>query len=361
MSKMVWAAAIAILFFVVTVGFGATAYSPKKGGLHIWEPCWELSRSPGNAIVNRITDNQGKKQGYTVVRWQDDTYNNSVDDCTRVRFDALDNDAGVLFVHSHGNDGFFDGIFVDENSQQVALDWADGDAGLFVQKNLIRKYWFVGVQGTWLSNNWKNTLSNNNNRAIVVLESCTSSSLLDDVGGRIGFGYTGTVTAATGASDFDIFFDRMNGIDDDATKRKAGEAYDAGGWTDGSTFTKYVEQAAYNDTTLCPAPLKTDGYSPVGEVGCEGGGWIALDTHCDNTVRADQALTFQVTGNCNITDVGWVDDDRIIFSFDGTGQFTVTVTAHANLIKAKSCTQQMDGNRVAPNEDDLVWQFYHNP
>ncbi len=189
-------------------------------------------------------------------------------------------------------------------------------------------------------------------------------------GGAACFGYSGASDPVQHAKDVDLLFGRLNGKITAPNKnlRPANAAYDEGGFAT-SQGGGTLELESGGEVTLAPAPT---GAGPQGPTGAHSSGGITLDTYCDTSIAATEALTFEVlAGSCSITGVDWDRDEfhrsnNIHFEYTATGDpcnpaFTVRVTAHADNIIADDTVevQRMDGDCVAPNGDDKVWTFYY--
>jgi len=102
--------------------------------------------------------------------------------------------------------------------------------------------------------------------------------------------------------------------------------------------------------------------------GLRGSGFVAFDTHCDNTKPADQVLTATPSGLLRVFNIKWVEDHKITFDYEATGGYTVTMKVKQALLVAEGGADlRLDGGTldaqgngdygVAPNEDDFTWIF----
>lgn len=223
------------------------SYSPRENFLKIWEPClWDvktpITPGPGNEIVNAITAAMSNTQGYTVIRYPDTKKDDSYEKCTRKNWEAFAEGAGVAYMNTHGRKGVVVPVvagtakpkvpdadkYIRQWAEAPGTDWGDIRFDWWPKK----KVWACEVQSKWFTRNWRNTF--NANRSIVVIEACRSAkgseSVVKSCGGRIGFGYRGKVTDDDGIHNNGWLFGRMNGTRDDAFRRVAGDALNAGGY-----------------------------------------------------------------------------------------------------------------------------------
>jgi len=367
---------IGVLAFFVLAAFNAaanadTAYSPAKNYFRTWEPMtWRLTTDPGDAIEARVDVEGDYTQGYTVDRLQDTGCDDDFEDCTRSAWNSLPTNAGILMLQGHGNDELYDAAAsttsddILDKSSPYSASWTDPDGDGVPDSGMgWINHWgdwgcYVAyVTATWMEDNFASTLLTN--KAIVIMISCHSSdgdnSPLDKCHGRTGFGYTSNVNTAEAEDDMELLFGRMNGTTGSGAYRKAGDAYDQGGWSSDTGF----DQRGEDDTTLCPAPVS---WNPEGSQGGGCGGWgqIVFDTVCDTSLSAASALTHTVdSGDVDVGSAAWSDNHTLIFYYTAEGSgWKVTMTAHADYVKAGGGgNQELDGSKVAPNGDDKVWSF----
>lgn len=347
------------VFLLTGMGTADVAYSPR-GNLYIWEPCqWEnhpkgVPASNASAVESRVKD-----QDYIVYRLVDNTIND--DDyggCTLSNFMSLQH-AGLLYVATHGAAGLIGAVW-GEDKQLLIENWTKTEPLLTVHSC----FWgfAVYVPKEWPELIWKPMLDSSN--AFVFITACHSSdqnpSFLDKCGGRVGFGYPGCVWPATSTENNKKLFGRMNGSLENATMRKAGLAYDGG-----AGYYDDLDIVGNGDTTLCPAVVKVQ---PTGTVDESGSGYIEFDTYMDDDTVANEALSHIVVGgNCTISNEQWDGDAKgkykIAFDWTGAGDFTVHMEAEAeyctNWTYGGHLDHRLDGNGVAPNADDKMWNFQH--
>ena|GEM_PF-4598701 len=343
------------------------AYCPREDQLHIWEPCvFSLGYDAGDRIIARITES--KTQGYEAWRFQDTTEDDSVVNCRRATWDALAAGAGVLFIQTHGYIGFVAAAYSTDTS--VLDNWADGDGdgspdtGMSVEQSYaIPGQYYVRVTYVY----FRNLGLGLDSRAIVFVASCHSAdggenSIMNTIGGRVVFAYQGASTNYDHRDDADRLFGMMNGELASGQNRRSDDAFNAGGYSNGFRM-------GDDPTTLCPGVFYV---SPAdgSHVGASGYAKIVFDSFCEDEVPVGQALTIQVSGSCDIRELQWIHAEQsedpaqncreIRFVYEGPAcnpNFTITVTAHGDKIKAKDGTQLLDGNNVAPNGDSKVWSF----
>jgi len=296
---------------------------------------------------------------------------------------------GVLYIETHGGYGNIASVFA--SSRAVLAGWMGLTEDMYIGEDLYDHY-CVYVRKPWFIDEWQPELSDANGRAIVVLAACHSfdgaageTSVLEAVGGRIGFGYLGEVFADNFKTDMITLFGRMNGTADQNLKRTAEKAYG-----EEKEYPHGFRMRGEGLTTLCPATAPNEsgsldvtpkGYTQI----VVGQGRINFDTYCDcDPIKfpADEALTHVVAegGVCEVNNFRWVKDDlgrsrSIYFNYNGSVEcvepkFKVTMTAHADKIEAlDGGGQKLDGDRVAPNgnrddpaADNVIWTFeYHKP
>ena len=223
-------------------------------------------------------------------------------------------------------------------------------------------YYAVAASG-WATSNWKTMLDQS--KAISILSCCYShvNGWAGACGGAAAFGYDQSCTGTGCETNNENLLKRMNGTTGDGEYRKAYEAYN----NMPSHLHEFRITPANAEATLAPAP---EAHEPEDDelVDTEGSGYFQLDTYCMATVDAEEALTFDTDGDVTISDVHWVGtgrSNRIEFDWAGTGEFEVTVTAHANKIaswgQAIGGTHELDGDGVAPNGDDYEFSFKSRP
>ena len=345
------------------------AYCPTRSVLKLYEPAaWDYGDGSGDKVIDAITSDGGKDQGYTYLRYQDTAKGSSVGTCTRADWDNLSNLAGVTYVDSHGGSYFVHAAYSTDKS--VLFDetsgggWADKDGDKVLDPNMVvvgseqDGWWGVVVLEDWYSDHWK--ADHNTHKAIVLISTCQSNAapaptILENCGGRTGFGYS--ACAPTSAGDMENLFGRMDGTlppGAQGTKRKAGDAFAAG------SFSTYFTMRGEEDTTLCPAPAE---WGPKGTgAGASGMGYIEFDTHCTTTHAATSALTCTIdSGDITISNIQWASDYRLTFNYTATTcneDYKVTVTAvAAHVLGSTGGSQKLDGSKVAPNGDNKTWSF----
>jgi len=380
---------VAVQTITVSSAEGAISFCPTKTEIHIWEPCaFNLGIIPGSQLDARIHQTSSA-QGYTtLVRRQDLTNDTSYDDCIRSRWDDFDVNCGVLLVHSHGgvrsSASFVAAAYSKDETvlfNPAGGGWADSDSngsvdfGMFVaESTAISGQHYVGITRTWFENSWFRL---QDNMTIAVISACDSAkyyqesySILDALNTQAAFGYRDCVLVADMGPDVSRLFGLMNGNLGSGNCRKAGDAYAAGG------YSEYFLMIGSTDSTLCPAPAD---FNPGndGSGGPVGTAYINLDSFIEGVGPVgDSVLKVDVSqGNCEISDKKFEPSQssedplnrsrQVRFTYKYKGDlcnpaYTITVTAKAAGIKAwGGGGQQMDGDKSAPNGDDVTWSFHY--
>lgn len=343
------------------------AYSPDGVFLYGW--CgytYDLAFSGFPAEIAAVVDYIKDQDFQTAAIYTDATDDDSnPGTCTYASLKGMQY-ADFLYYACHGwesvDGGYIEMLLLETEAQVNA--WSGNDP-LVIPVEITDENWSGGhpwaAAGTsaWPTNYWNGMLTQS--KAIEILSCCYSheNGWVAACGGGVGFGYE--VSAHTGEVNTNNkeLLERMNGTKDDGDHRKAGEAYD----NMPAHLDQFEIEPAGADITLCPAYEEK---SPEGAVGESGTGYFQVDTYCHDTVPANEALTFATTGNVTIRNVHWVGSGkvrRIEFDWCGTCTWSVTATAHADKFRswgaATSTYHKMDGNRVTPNGDDVVWSFSH--
>lgn len=346
----------------------AVAHSPDGTFLYVYSPCaWDQINFPDGeylAVGNYI---QHQDYNVTTVVYRDATSDDdNCGSCTLENLKACKY-ADFLYFTTHGNSGMMAGIYL--KTENAVNTWRNNEADTETRQSQSVSWggnwaYYARIPASnpaaWYSTHWRSILDQS--KAIVILSSCESSpdvgsSVVSAAGGGVCLGYTLCPNTTENQANNTKLLQRMNGSTDAATKRKAGLAY--GG---GAGYLKGFSLHGEPDITLCPA---YESKSPVGEVADAGTGHFQVDTYCHDNVPATEALTFATEGEVEITNVHWVGSgkvNRIEFDWAGTGRWKVAVTAHADKFHswgaATSSYHEMDGNRVTPNGDNVVWTFY---
>lgn len=342
------------------------AYSPDGQYLYVYYVNgWQR---PYDTEINSIR-NHIENQDYSITThiWIDTGDDDDAPEgCTLANWKSCEY-ADVLSIHSHGNEGFFGGIYL---KTEGAVDtWRGSESDMVtVQSSTVEwgdppyNPYYALVRKQWPADNWSSILTQS--KAIVFVNSChgnekaDGTSFLTCCGGGVGFGYPGECDWSDRTDNNNQLLPRMNGTLDSGAHRKAGEAYS------NMPFHKdNMEREGSADITLCPA---YESKSPIGEAGAAGTGHFQVDTYCHDTVPANQALTFVTSFGVTIDNIHWVGSGtvrRIEFDYSGPLVFNVDVTAHADKFHswgaATTSYHRMDGNRVAPNNDNVTWSFSH--
>ena len=319
------------------------------------------------SIANPIMD-----QDYNIATniWFDATScDDDVGGCTLQNWKNCKN-AGFLSIHSHGLCDIFSCVYTLTHS--VAEEWIDEETNMIAVT--ITEEWLcegelvprtsVRVDKQWVFDNWRNDLSINN--AIVIVNSCLSAcgepSFLAQCGGRVGFGYPNLSYPYNRIINNENLLCRMNGNFGNGQYREASAAYNAMPKLDDFTIVKIPDTYV----TLCPATA--DYYPGNGAVvGNSGTGYVEVDTYCNAFIPADEALEFSCTGNVDIYNKHWVDVNfdeynRIEFSWNGSGDFSVDVQVHHDKFQSWGLDYSeyhcLDWDGVAPNTEDGQFAFF---
>jgi hypothetical protein len=356
----------AALFLLTATGAAAgVAHSPDGTFLYVYSPCaWDQGLFPdasyqavGNFIRNQDYD-------VTTAIYKDATSNDDVCGSATLQNFKDCMYADFLYVTTHGNENMMSGIYL--KTEGAVNTWRNNELDTETRESGTVLWdgnpaYYAYVPAAWYATHWRAMLDQT--KAIAILDACKSahncvSSAVSAAGGGVCFGYMDCPDAGDTDANNSKLLQRMNGTTDGATKRKAGEAYDGGaGYLEG--FSIHGDP----DITLCPA---YEAKSPVGPTTAAGTGFFEVDTWCHDNVAANEALTFVPTGNVTVGNQRWVGTGkvrRIEFDWTGLCNFTVEATAHADKFHswgaATSSYHRMDGNRVTPNSDDVVWTFSH--
>jgi hypothetical protein len=231
--------------------------------------------------------------------------------------------------------------------------------------------WVARVAAAWHTSNFQN--ADNNNKTVTFWDICYSASgspsVKEAAGGRWRIGYQYPTDAGECYDTNHRFLRRMNGLDGNAQKRTAGEAWTAGG------FTANTKMQGNQWTTLCPSPMLNTSQagtyhvwppdqSAVGQR--FGWGCIIFDTYMNDSKAANEAL-IDVSG-LPTYDHRWARGDpwrekyMLGFTFDNSKDSEDTTT-HVRAVATQCANKDadggraLDGNRVTPNEDDRDWEY----
>lgn len=346
-------------------GSRGVAYSPD--GIYLYVYYGNAWQRPYDTEISSIS-NHIMNQDYEITTciWMDLTDDdNDPGSCTLANWKDC-RWADMLSIHCHGNIGYFCAVYLKDSA--AVSSWRGTEnymetvqSGSVIWGDPPYHPYYARVLKQWPWENWNSLLTQS--QAIVFVNSCDGNAKVDGTsfltccGGGVGFGYPGDTYWGNRVDNNNELLPRMNGTKDGGAHRKAGEAYD-----NMPFHYDNLEMEGYPDITLCPA---YEAKYPTGEVGQSGTGYFQVDTYCHDSVSADQVLTFQITGQVTISNLHWVGGDQvnqIEFDWNGAGYWSVTVTAHAEEFHswgaATGSHHRMDGDRVAPNGDDVVWTFY---
>ena len=177
-------------------------------------------------------------------------------------------------------------------------------------------------------------------------------------GGRWRGGYWGTTNEIEARDVNEQFLKNMNGTWNAGSRRTAGEAYN-----NGIGYTANLRMDGNDWTTLCPAPMADSAVWPDSVMGnVIGWGGIIFDTYMNDTISASSALV-RVSG-CPTFNHRWAGNSNgmymLGFDYDKTGGQATTMQAVPSNCKNKDTVgsgREMDGDRVASNNDDKQWPF----
>ncbi len=381
--------------FITLRGLEPLAMTPKLNQAYVWVPAPELKGSDCTEFANGL-----KNQGFQVEWLVDDggTQTNTFGTCTLENFKKMAN-AGAIMVSAHGYPGVFGAVYAPLTPEgfEACNNWHRGnERGMATISNLVydasnnivlsNSYYCVGVNTTWLRNNWKPTLDVN--EAITAWSVCSSASnsptagmsLIDAAGGRWRIGVEQKMRGYEGRDVIQAFFGRMNGTIKNGNLRLSGSAYN-----DPTIDYKRINNYGYDDdedgvvdrefgsvkmsgnpwTTLCPAPLAINPVHPMSPVTAQRKGWgcILLDTEVSNSSLARDAVV-KNSGGASISDTHWLKNTDgsfygVGFMFDKTlDNSLTTMKAVADKIRnSETEGHAMDGDRVQPNIDDKQWSY----
>lgn len=278
--------------------------------------------------------------------------------------------ADLLYLACHGwksTDGGYIEMILLETQAQVNT-WSGNDATVTPVEITTENWptghpWAACATSAWPTAKWKTILDQS--KAINILSCCYSheNGWTGACGGAVSFGYNISTTGAACEANNLQLLKRMNGSLGDGKKRKAYLAYN-----DMPSHEKQFRITPANaEATLAPAPEKHD---PEDEelVDTEGTGYFQVDTYCDASIAATDALTFNTSRDVTISNVHWIGSDRvnrIEFDWEGEGDFEVEVTAHADKFQSWGATSgsfhKLDGDCKDPNGDDYTYTFKARP
>jgi hypothetical protein len=279
--------------------------------------------------------------------------------------------ADLLYLACHGweaADGGYIEMICLQNEAQVRA-WCGHDTTVVRPVEITTENWPTGhpwaACGTsaWPTARWKTFLDQS--KAISILSCCYSheNGWTAACGGGVAFGYNISTTGTACVNNNRELLRRMNGTIGDGAHRKAYLAYNAMP----AHELQFRITPANAEITLAPA---TETHEPAADafVDAKGTGYFQVDTYCDASVAATEALTFNTDGDVTISNVHWVGTNRvnrIEFDWEGTGEFEVTVTAHADKFHswgaATASYHRLDGDKKAPTGDDYQYKFKSRP
>ncbi|MGC9331975.1 MAG: PKD domain-containing protein [Bacteroidales bacterium] len=345
------------------------SYSPQNTEIMAWCPNpWESGFTVFNThelpnVVDYV-ENQGYIYNPSNVFTDQTTCDNYFGTCTYDNLLSMRN-AGLLYVASHGHQN--EGIDLIYALESYAIDdWCSQNSNiqavlLYPAENWEDDImWGACADAEWVTQNWSSDLQQN--KTLSVLSCCYSNAngWVDACTGGICFGYD-EETHWGWIFDLGInynnrnLFKRMNGENDNASKREASDAY----WAmpdhkDGFTYNSNA------NITLCPSIAEKYPAENATVPSTVQSGYIKFDTWCDASEPADQALSFDVqNGDITIYQKSWVgsgNSNQINFQWSGS-YGVVTVTVNPEYIRAYNGGQRLDYDGVTPNTDQGSYTF----
>lgn len=367
-----------VLFLNIPVYSEVIGYCPPGHYFVSWEPYfWQLGAKPGNAIENKVTC---FTNGY-VWRYQDTVYDTDFEGCQRSNWDSISStNTGILLINTHGDGGGV--IFLAVNSDPEKLldstspyneTWSDDNQDGVEDYD---PYWIAGssgglnyvyAYGSALETQHQSALASN--KAIVIMQSCNvtkyTTSPLYHCYGRIGFGYPCTVNNDEGEYNMNLLFDLMNGTKPSRSQGSKREAIAAYNYIGSANWKKNFQYIIDNDTyktylnpTVKEIGIISDCYNESGGAGASGIVYIQFDSHMSQGETDGPQIEFSISGTVTISNVSWITDSRIQFSYSG-GQpgYSVGVTVDGYYNRDTGGCHGLDGNRVTPTFDDYTFNF----
>jgi hypothetical protein len=352
------------------------SYAPS-GCVMTWEPCsWGLSdlSIPSGAVDLAVAKLKDEYCTDTyIVRLIDNTpppgaeFLDYFGDCTLAWFKRCGY-AGVTVVSGHGGIGAFFAVWASTHDR--IQNWIMSEGGIVVDMLSLQDQetgWYTAAAlSGWFSVNWKQDLDQN--KALVVFlatdsaEGEAGSSCVASAGGRVGFGYVGEACQDEFIPDLMLLLGRMNGTGNGGEKRTVGKAYgDRTGYSWGFRMLGNGCGETHKWTVLCPSPNAVFPTEAVGNR--RGAGCIIFDTYMDTFYPADDAV-ISASGQ-GVSSRRWFGNPSapycVSFDFDKRNLGGILMRAVAENCAANNLFwgygSKLDGDRVAPNRDDLEWQF----
>ncbi|MFY9590458.1 MAG: PKD domain-containing protein, partial [Bacteroidales bacterium] len=357
----------------VSKTFDLNNYSPSKSNFVAFFPVdYEVNVSKMLAEIESVESNI-KDQGYVFSNENylyDQTAND--DDFANMPYSQLTelcSEAGFLYVGTHGDTNTL--LIARGMDPNLLGYWCNYDEDVHIVPVAVQDYppeWEIDnplfnaiVNSDWINKYWKNDLENNN--TITILSACKAIVGIGDAcAGGICFGYDDDTYYSSCIKNNKNLLKRMNGEKKGAQYRNAIEAYNNMPLLNGFNY------AANSNITLCPA---TKSFYPKNNsiVSSDvNAGEFVIDTWCDASVLAHQALSLEITNgdltHSPIDDIYWDNpiggkSNKIIYRWTGT-HGTVRVKVNTNKIRAYGGGgQKLDFDRKTPNgETNAYYVFY---
>ena len=277
-------------------------------------------------------------------------------------------EAGFLYVGSHGN---INTLLIGRTMHPAAIEfWCNYDEDVYIAATDEEDYpsewnhdnplFSAIVNSDWINKYWKVDLENNN--TVTILSACKAhSGIGESCAGGICFAYDEDTYLNTCIQNNENLLKKMNGKRNNSQYRSAIDAYDNMILLSGFTY------EANASITLCPATK--DFYPSNNELvpSTVTEGYFEIDTWCDATIPASQALTFQtINGDINVNpiDVSWVIDsndsqvksNKIVYEWTGSGTLRVIVNT-SKIIAYGGGGQKLDFDRKTPNGELASYTF----
>ncbi len=183
-------------------------------------------------------------------------------------------------------------------------------------------------------------------KQIIFIAGCSTSRFFDDYNGGLELGYSGGADSDDHELNARLLFQNMSGKLNSGTKRSSGAALAVSGYTSNFRSSGSIESAM----VLAPAVTKHS--------------TVVCATNCTAFVEFDCTMKNVTTnliwrsGCVDLDDesVTWVNDHRVEFDISqATAGQSGTLTVSANHALSANNDVELDGNKVAPNEDNYSW------
>ncbi|HOE05174.1 MAG TPA: PKD domain-containing protein [Bacteroidales bacterium] len=328
-------------------------------------------------ILNYV-QNQGYHLSWSDIKMDKTPNDEDIDfgDCTYQSLKDMASGSGIVYFHAHGNQEGY--ILVQSASDSESLrQWCNNDLSYVTIRAFSDKpvgwnenypYFGAFVNYTFFQEFWKVPLTES--KAIVLISTCYGAigNLLESYGGGFTMAYPGetawnygTIFPSGVSYNLKHLLLRMNGSINNGNSRYSVVAFES--------IPNPADNVSIHSNysiTLCPSTKTIFPANNSIVPSAVTQGYFEIDTWCDATIPANQALTFSTTGNIQInanTGVYWENgtsgkSNKIIYEWTGT-QGSVTVHVHTDKIVAYGGGgQRLDFDRVAPNGETGVYYVF---